>query len=241
MLAGAHSHAPPVHVWPHAHVVAQPPQFSSSVSLSRHAPLQQRSPERHALPLVFAPPHGRQLPLTHTSSALGQSAVVVHPHWPLEHVLPAAQGEQMGTAGEHSADTAPQKQLAPEHVSPTAQAVPQLPQCAASVFTSVAQAPLQHVSPLVHCLLLVLGPPQATQLPVRPPVPVQAAVGPMQSSGESQVQPAGWHICPGAHGVQPDVPGGHASASEAHVHAPPAHVSPAAHVVPHPPQFNALV
>ena len=241
LLAGSHVHAPAVHVWPHAHVVPQPPQFNSSVLLSRQEPLQHCWPEWHALPLVLAPPHGRQLPLTHTSVALGQSAVVVQPHWPAEHVLPLAQGEQIGVAGEHNADAVPQTQLAPEQVSPAAQAVPQLPQCAASVFTSVAHAPPQQVNPLVQSWLLVPSPPQGTQLPVMPSMPVQASVGFRQSSGESQVQPAGWHTCPGAHGVQPAVPGAHAIASDAHVHAPPTQVSPLSQVVPQPPQFDALV
>jgi hypothetical protein len=145
LVSVPHAHAPPVHDAPHAQVVRQLPQLSSSVALSRHTPLQHHSPERHALLSVFAPPHGRHEPLTHTSVAFGQSAVVVQPHCPAEHVLPGAHGEQIGMPGVHACDSVPQKQLAPMQLWPAAHAVPQLPQCAASDRTSVPHRPPQQV------------------------------------------------------------------------------------------------
>jgi hypothetical protein len=90
---------------------------------------------------------------------------------------------------------------------------------------------------LVHSLLSVPAPPQGTQWPVL----LHVSVAPKQSLVASHVQPVAWQLCPGAHGVQFGVPGGHAIELVAHVHSPPTHISPAAHVVPQPPQCAALL
>lgn len=94
----------------------------------------------------------------------------------------------------------------------------------------------QHVEPDLHVPPPVPPPPQATHWP-----PTHTSLAPAQSADTLHVHSPPRHSCPTAHGEQPAVPAEQLLVRPPHVHLDATQVSPAAQVVPQPPQSDSLV
>lgn len=211
------------------------PQFNSSSAVVRQLEPQHVVPDLHDLPPVLAAPQLTHAPLTHTSSAFGQSVEVVQAQSPLTHALPAAQGEQASVPAVHALSSVPHSHLPASQVAPTPQLVPQPPQFVALVCMSTQLDPQQE-SPSAQLRPAVPATPHAWQLPA-----THTSEAPGQSAETVQPQRLLVQVLPGAQGVQLEVPAPHVSASGPHLHWPAAQVSPDAHVVAQPPQLLVLV
>lgn len=231
-----HAHSPATHAWPLAQVVPHAPQFKVSLVVLRQLPSQHMLPAvLHDLPSVLAPPQLTHAPDTQTSSLFGQSADTVHAHTPLVQLFPAAQGEQPLVPAPQVFSSAPQVHAPSSQVVPFPHEVPHAPQCSALVSGST-HPPEQHDRPLAHRPPEVPASPHARHAPA-----TQTSPAPGQSADVEQPQVELAQLLPGAHGVQPGVPGAQSSALAPQVQSPAAQVLPAAQVVPQPPQLLVLV
>lgn len=234
-LSAPHSHWPASQVVPVPQVVPQPPQLVALVCLSTQLDPQQESPSAQLKPPVPAAPHAWQLPATHTSESPGQSADTVQPQRLLVQVLPGAHGVQFNVPAAHDSASGPHLHSPAAHDSPDAQVVPQPPQFAVLVPMFVQVEP-QQVAPDLQMPLPVPPPPQATHWPA-----THTSLAPAQSADTLHVHLPPRHSWPTAHGEHPAVPAPHILVSAPQVHLEATQVSPAAQVVPQPPQSDSLV